>query len=1224
MKNMLKQNLKPNDMKNSTVKFLGLILMTSVLLSFFLSNEKSEYTDQFFESTCKENLLKNGDFQKGINGKIQGDNVPFWQPIKTPIYSLKQGSGNPGFISMWGNKVVGQGIYQILKKPLEKGKVYQLSFSFQARQVKERPDYAQIKVRASSKPIAKPNACNNSNCEVIGLSRKINVKEGWVNITMTLEANNHFDHLIFTPENEFALNDGEKTSAVWLDNVCLKEVESVDYHKYYLQITKQGGIPNIVINRDSFLDLEFKSRDVNKFFKGKKLLKFEKAFPTSKKKLLQQIYFIQSHDQIEFEKLIALNNEIFPYFEKIKKPQLLYTPNDYSNIGGEQVTQPNLDLIEAQKAWDITKGNPNVIIGITDTYIEAGHEDLQNNIFNIWGNNSFPNYHGMQVVGCASPDTDNNKGISGIGFNCKIHFSSNWGNYNVLLSLSQSGVKVLNASWMTGCSASPVIQTLFDEIYENGTVVVAGAGNGLTDYGHCGVLGHDYVYPASYDHVISVTSIGHRFPYGNNTPHPTYGNIDWQDVHEWQVGNPLSTHTHNDKVDLSAPGFGVTTLDANNGYSQGTGTSFASPQVAGLCGLLFSINPCFSPDDIEYILKHTAVNVDNIPENQPYAGLLGSGRINAYEAVKLATTYGVHNPISGTTIWNTEKFVHGELIVKSGGRLTITDKVRFSKGSKLIVEQGAELNVSGGTLTNSSGCKENFWEGIEVWGDENNSNFSAQGKVILSGATIENASNGIVNYRSFTSGTNGGVILASNSTFKNNWRALAIHSYNYAVPRRGIFNNCQFIINDDYISNTSPYALLTLWGVDRYIFRGCRFADDRSNPNNLIKGIFSADAGYEITSLNGNHSGFLGFDVAVESNNTGSFYTVSINETDFGLNNKAIVLEGMDGTSLTNNNFIVGRPPTSINEDVGIMLVSSSFFTVEGNNLLKATDADPINVGVLIQNSGGVSNLVYRNKFSQFKIANWAKGQNNNIDLNPTYNCWIGLEYHCNENINNEIDFNIQAFNSNEGIKKKQGSPNLATGNTFSTSTGAIHFTITGGCPIEYHYSTQGTNELPNSGVNAVPTASSSPCNSFQRLALSPTTTKAQVEEAFNQVAELKKQLKELPRNSRNRINLENILYTSMEESHQYLRTLWIKTQTDTLLTKEAKFERLRELIKICGTDNLPLNKVQIQSSKNTRSLESLRLTQEKNLNAQQKKSLDLYYQKLYKLEEIDKKAISE
>ncbi|MBK9354223.1 MAG: S8 family serine peptidase [Bacteroidetes bacterium] len=73
---------------------------------------------------------------------------------------------------------------------------------------------------------------------------------------------------------------------------------------------------------------------------------------------------------------------------------------------------------------------------------------------------------------------------------------------------------------------------------------------------------------------------------------------------------------------------------ATNLYKEENGTSFASPMVAGVAGLMLSVNPCLKPHEIESILKSTASNIYSIPENVQYAGQLGAGRVDAFEAVK--------------------------------------------------------------------------------------------------------------------------------------------------------------------------------------------------------------------------------------------------------------------------------------------------------------------------------------------------------------------------------------------------------------------------------------------------------------------------------------------------------------------------------------------------------------------------------------------------------------
>src|SRR5699024_11373870 len=72
------------------------------------------------------------------------------------------------------------------------------------------------------------------------------------------------------------------------------------------------------------------------------------------------------------------------------------------------------------------------------------------------------------------------------------------------------------------------------------------------------------------------------------------------------------------------------------GYMLGTGTSGSSPIVAGVAALVFAANPELTALQVKDILKNTADDIYHIPYNQPYEGLLGTGRVNAYRAVMTA------------------------------------------------------------------------------------------------------------------------------------------------------------------------------------------------------------------------------------------------------------------------------------------------------------------------------------------------------------------------------------------------------------------------------------------------------------------------------------------------------------------------------------------------------------------------------------------------------------
>jgi len=86
------------------------------------------------------------------------------------------------------------------------------------------------------------------------------------------------------------------------------------------------------------------------------------------------------------------------------------------------------------------------------------------------------------------------------------------------------------------------------------------------------------------------------------------------------------------KPDVSAPGNGTTTTADGGGYSSFSGTSGATPHVAGTAALLLGVNPNLTPSDISMILQTTAVD-KGVPGKDPR---YGAGRIDAYQAYLLA------------------------------------------------------------------------------------------------------------------------------------------------------------------------------------------------------------------------------------------------------------------------------------------------------------------------------------------------------------------------------------------------------------------------------------------------------------------------------------------------------------------------------------------------------------------------------------------------------------
>ena len=334
---------------------------------------------------------------------------------------------------------------------------------------------------------------------------------------------------------------------------------------------------------------------------------FYKAFPSSKQRRLQNVY--------EFECATCNETELYAALHKVPgisgieyapKYETLELPNDYSSVFAGNWA---LDLIEANGAWFVTNGDANVNIAISDQNFYADHEELIGKVNYYDNTNTSTRTHGTAVATIAAGNTNNNTGLASIGYNSSLSLYRM--NYNQMLMASYDGAKILNLSWTSGCSFNTYAQAAIDEIWNNGTFIVASAGNGTT----CG--GADaLVYPAAYNHVFAVTSVGS------------------QDNIERIIGNPNTRHQTNSSVDICAPGHNVPLTAAPGWYLYSSGTSFAAPYVTGTVGLMIAANPDITNDEIDSILRASATNIDSL--NPTYVGKIGAGRLNSADAVNMA------------------------------------------------------------------------------------------------------------------------------------------------------------------------------------------------------------------------------------------------------------------------------------------------------------------------------------------------------------------------------------------------------------------------------------------------------------------------------------------------------------------------------------------------------------------------------------------------------------
>lgn len=413
---------------------------------------------------------------------------------------------------------------------------------------------------------------------------------------------------------------------------------------YYIEINDSIDLGTIqkTVNQDQTISITTQVASFTSFINTKQVYAFRQAYPgatTQNLKNFFRIKLLATEDITSFEN----NSDINQIYELSNEPVLTgHYPNDYIENFYENLPNTHLELIKAPLAWTITKGDPNVIVGVSDSPIDFAHEDLQGQFTGHIIIDDIPYPHGTAVSSLIAANTNNGIGVASIGYNTKMFAASC---ANTLSSLMeglwqvslQPGVKVINCSFASSTFRSEHSEIVKD-ITNRGILIVAAAGNENTGI---------YKYPASYDETLSVTSIGTRYPIGYYHNNSFFAR-SWKDVFLWRpdTGNS-SSNNFNNKVDVSSPAHYIISATSNytsfpEGYRPQINTSSATPIVSGLAALIFSIEPTLTPQEVKDIIRDTADDVYHIPYNQPFNGLIGTGRINAFRAVK--TTDCINSP----------------------------------------------------------------------------------------------------------------------------------------------------------------------------------------------------------------------------------------------------------------------------------------------------------------------------------------------------------------------------------------------------------------------------------------------------------------------------------------------------------------------------------------------------------------------------------------------------
>ena len=407
------------------------------------------------------------------------------------------------------------------------------------------------------------------------------------------------------------------------------------------------------------ITIKFRTNDIHNFLRMHNLSVVRKSNND-----YYDIRLPKNSSVLEFSEAILTEFSIVESVDINSYGEYGFTPNDsqFSN-------QWYLTKIGMPSAWDMVQGNNSIQIAIIDTGLDIAHEDIGRGIDtydNLWQNvgedpwtnpnnpasgngidddgnsliddwrgwdfvnlnndvRSPGNFHGTHVSGIVSAKLHNGIGISGIGGGNNNNglqlmmigvgetTPSSAALDDAILYAVQMGADVIQLS--LSVAQTTAIDNAIQTAINNGIPVICASGN----------QNSSVAYPANNPNVISVGATN-------------------------QSDQKASFSNFGQYLFISAPGVQIRSTQLGNTYNNADGTSFAAPQVSAVVGLIRSINPSLTVQQISDLLRSTADKVGGVnynwnPNNPGHSQELGFGRVNGCRAVLQA--YNTGNSIVG-------------------------------------------------------------------------------------------------------------------------------------------------------------------------------------------------------------------------------------------------------------------------------------------------------------------------------------------------------------------------------------------------------------------------------------------------------------------------------------------------------------------------------------------------------------------------------------------------
>ena len=397
-------------------------------------------------------------------------------------------------------------------------------------------------------------------------------------------------------------------------------------------------------------------------------------------------------DHTEVARLCAKIQKLNKHIPLLCEANSLYkigaTPND-----PRFTSQYAHALIRSESAWNISTGTPSVTVAIVDTGVNYNHPDLHGNIRanagEVTGNgidddaNGYvddvygydfalldgdpadEHGHGSHCAGIVGASGNNDTGVSGINWNVGI-----------------LPVRVLDAS---GSGTNADVAAGIRYAVTRGASVISLSLGGSDE----SVTIDDAIAAARLADILVVAAAGNATD--NNDVRPTYpANSAWDNVISIAATNSadrLASFSNYGAftVDAAAPGENILSTGLGSSYEYRDGTSMATPLVAGLAGLMKSVNPSLTYYDLKGVLMGTVDQLSSLRGR-----VLSNGRINALNAVSLASTGGPYpTPNPGVSSGQSAgAYVLSLRVRKSGNRRLLTGKAKDIEGNPI-----GDLNI---------------------------------------------------------------------------------------------------------------------------------------------------------------------------------------------------------------------------------------------------------------------------------------------------------------------------------------------------------------------------------------------------------------------------------------------------------------------------------------------------------------------------------------------------